>query len=97
VQTVRVTELARQEPDAALFAISDEYKLFKETVQRLPAQGSGEPDGALGTNMGGTPGLLSAGIAQAGIDGVTAPVASTARNPLTAKKRARPRSMESLF
>ena len=73
VQTVRVTELARQEPDAALFAISDEYKLFKETVQRLAAQGSGEPDGALGTNMGGAPGLPSAGIAQAGIGGVTAP------------------------
>ena len=73
VQTVRVTELARQEPDAALFAISDEYQLFKATVQRLPAQGSGEPDGALGTNMGGAPGLPSAGIAQAGIGGVTAP------------------------
>src|SRR6266403_5211896 len=73
VQTVRVTELVRQEPDATLFAISDEYKLFKETVQRLAAQGSGEPDGALGTNMGGAPGLPSAGIAQAGIGGVTAP------------------------
>jgi len=73
VQTVRVTELVRQEPDAALFAISDEYKLFKETVQGLAAQSSGEPDGALGTNMGGTPGLQSAGIAQAGIAGVTAP------------------------
>jgi len=57
VQTVRVTELARQEPDAALFAISDEYKLFKETVQPPPAQGSGEPDGALDNNEEEEPGL----------------------------------------
>jgi len=97
VQTVRVTELARQEPDAALFAISDEYKLFKETVQRLPAQGSGEPDGALGTNMGGTPGCCRPESHKLASMALQRPVASTARNPLTAKKRARPRSMESLF
>jgi TonB family protein len=64
VQTVRVTDLARQEPDAALFAIPEEYKLFKETVQQPLAQGSGAPDGAP---------PATTGIAQAGLGGVTAP------------------------
>jgi len=45
VQTVRVTELVRQEPDSTLFAIPDEYKLIKETVQQPLAQGSGAPEG----------------------------------------------------
>jgi len=72
VQTVRVTELARQEPDVALFAVPDEYKLFRDTVQPSLAQGSGVSD-APSTNPPGSSPSPMAGIAQAGIGGVTAP------------------------
>ena len=73
VQTVRVTELVKQEPDAALFAIPDEYKLIKETVQQSLAQGPGVSDGAPSTNPTGPSGSPTTGIARAGIGGVTAP------------------------
>jgi len=72
VQTVRVTELVRQEPDSTLFAIPDEYKLIKETVQQPLAQGSGVPDGTPPANSAWSYGP-TAGIARAGIGGVTAP------------------------
>jgi len=72
VQTVRVTELVRQEPDSTLFAIPDEYKLIKETVQQPLAQGSGAPDGTPPANSAWSYGP-TAGIARAGIGGVTAP------------------------
>ena len=73
VQTVRVTELARQEPDAALFAVPDEYKLFKETMQQSMAQGSGVSDGPASTDLNRSLGPPANGIAQAGVGGVTAP------------------------
>src|SRR6266481_7803902 len=73
VQTVRVTELVRQEPDAALFAIPDEYKLFSGTLQQPLAQGSGGSGGAPSIIFVGSSGFPSTGIAQAGIGGVTAP------------------------
>jgi len=73
LQTVRVTELARQEPDAALFAIPDEYKLFSGTLQQPLAQGSGGSGGAPSIIFVGSSGFPSTGIAQAGIGGVTAP------------------------
>ncbi len=72
VQTVRVTELVRQEPDSTLFAIPDEYKLIKETVQQPLAQGFGAPDGTPPANSAWSYGP-TAGIARAGIGGVTAP------------------------
>jgi len=73
VQTVRVTELVRQEPDAALFAIPDEYKLFKGTAQQPLAQGFGGSGGAPSINLAWSSGFPVTGIAQAGIGGVTAP------------------------
>lgn len=73
VQTVRVTELVRQEPDAALFAIPDEYKLFKDTVQQALAQGSGVQEGAPAANSAWSYGSPAAGIARAGVGGVTPP------------------------
>ena len=72
VQTVRVTELVRQEPFSALFTIPDEYKLFKETVQQPLAQGSGAPEGTPTADSAWSYGP-TAGIARAGIGGVTAP------------------------
>ncbi len=72
VQTVRVTELVRQEPDSTLFAIPDEYKLIEETVQQPLAQGFGAPDGTPPANSAWSYGP-TAGIARAGIGGVTAP------------------------
>jgi len=73
VQTVRVTELVRQEPDAALFAIPDEYKLVKETVQDAQSHGSGALEGGA-TNLAGSSGSPMTGIARAGVGGVTSPL-----------------------
>lgn len=70
-QTVRVTELARQEPDAAMFAIPDEYKLLKETVQQ--SQTGGGPTDSSGS--------LPPGVARAGVNGVTAPRCAYCPNP----------------
>jgi TonB family protein len=67
VQTVRVTELTRQEPDAALFAIPDDYKLVREIVQAPVLQSSTSSEGANGTDSS------AAGIARAGVGGVSQP------------------------
>src|SRR5258708_37087705 len=72
VQTVRVTELVRQEPDSTLFAIPDEYKLIKETVQQPLAQGFGAPDGTPPANSAWSSGP-TAGIAPPRLRGVRAP------------------------
>jgi len=81
VQTVRVTDLLRQEPDASLFAVPDDYKLVKETVQQqAQGQGSGAPDEASGANSGGSS-ALPAGIARAGVGGVTSPLCIYCPNP----------------
>lgn len=74
VQTVRVTELVRQEPDAALFAIPDEYKLVKETVRDPQSHGSGVPEDGASTNLAGSSGSPMTGIARAGVGGVTSPL-----------------------
>lgn len=63
----------RQEPDAALFAIPDDYKLFRDTAQQSLARGCGVSDGAPSANSAGSPGFPTTGIAQVGIGGVTAP------------------------
>ncbi|HKW64754.1 MAG TPA: energy transducer TonB [Candidatus Acidoferrum sp.] len=70
-QTVRVTELVRQEPDASLFAIPDDYKLLKETVQQTQSPGS----------PGDSSGPLPPGVARAGIGGVTQPRCTYCPNP----------------
>lgn len=72
-QTVRVTELDRQEPDAALFAIGAEYKIVNETAPILSAQASGAAE--QGATSGGAANSSPAmtGIAQAGRNGVTVP------------------------
>ncbi len=76
VQTVRVTELVRQEPDSALFAIPDDYRLVKETVQQSISSGSGTPEnGSLG------PGTPKDGVARAGVGGVTNPSCLYCPNP----------------
>ena len=70
-QTVRVTELVRQEPDAAMFAIPDEYKLLKETVQQ--SQSAGSPTDSSPS--------LPPGVARAGVNGVTSPRCAYCPNP----------------
>ena len=81
VQTVRVTELVRQEPDAALFAIPGEYKLVKEIVQQQLAQSSGAPDASPATNLSWSSGSPSTGIVRAGVAGVTQPNCIYCPNP----------------
>jgi TonB family protein len=70
-RSVRVTELARQEPDTTLFAIPEDYKLLKEMVQQTQSAGS----------LAGSSGSLPAGIARAGIGGVTQPRCTYCPNP----------------
>jgi len=69
VQTVRVTELARQEPDASLFTIPADYKLVNES---LPGQQSGPATMAGDTTTGS--GALPNGVFRAGVNGTTIPV-----------------------
>jgi TonB family protein len=86
VQTVRVTELERQEPEAALFAIGDEYKVVNEAGPTQLAQGPGATDerasterastSAAGASSGGL-----AGIARPGVGGVTVPACVFCPNP----------------
>ena len=78
VQTVRVTELQRQEPDAALFAIGDGYKVVQETGPTQVAQGPGATDERASavnatTSAAAPSGGALAGIARPGVAGVTVP------------------------
>jgi hypothetical protein len=73
VQTVRVTNLVRQEPDASLFAISDDYKIFRDNVPQTIVQASGSHEGAPATDLVAASGSPTAGIPQAGVGGVTVP------------------------
>jgi TonB family protein len=68
VQTVRVTELARQEPEASLFAVSGDYKVVDETV---PGQ-----QGGIAVSNGGSLAAppLPPGVFRAGVNGTTVPV-----------------------
>jgi TonB family protein len=78
VQTVRVTELSRQEPDASLFAIGDDYKVVNEAGPTQVAQGPGATDerasmeGSATNAAGASRGSL-AGIAPPGAGGVSIP------------------------
>jgi TonB family protein len=78
VETVRVTELERQEPDAALFAIGAEYKVVNEAGPTQVAQGPGATDERAATSAAGG-GL--AGIARPGVGGVTVPACVFCPNP----------------
>jgi TonB family protein len=78
VQTVRVTELHRQEPDAALFAIGEDYKVVNEAGPTQVAQGPGATDERASTEKAatgaaGASGGALAGTARAGVSGVTVP------------------------
>jgi TonB family protein len=86
VQTVRVTELQRQEPDAALFAIGDGYKVVQETGPTQVAQGPGATDERASaektaTSAAGPSGGALAGIARPGVAGVTVPACVYCPNP----------------
>jgi len=73
VQTVRVTELVREEPDAALFAIGEEYKVVNESGPPLVAQGPGATDDKTGMSASGAANGALAGVARPGVGGVTVP------------------------
>lgn len=72
-QTVRVTELDRQEPDAVLFAVGAEYKIVNETAPVLSAQGSGASDERSASGGAANMNPALAGVARAGVNGVTVP------------------------
>ena len=82
-QTVRVTQLDRQEPDTALFTIGDEYKVVNEGGPTLVVQGPGATDEHATAGGGGTASLNSAlpGIARPGVGGVLAPICVYCPNP----------------
>lgn len=73
VQTVRVTELVREEPDAALFGIGEEYKVVNESGPPLVAQGPGATDDKTGMSASGAANGALAGVARPGVGGVTVP------------------------
>ena len=74
VQTVRVTELERQEPDAAMFAIGTDYRVVNEAGPTAVTQGPGATEErAAGSVAAGTPSGGLAGIARPGAGGVTVP------------------------
>jgi TonB family protein len=73
VQTVRVTELERQEPDAAMFAIGEDYKVVKEEGPTPVAQGPGATEERATTSTVGMPSGALPGVARPGVGGVTVP------------------------
>jgi len=73
-----LTELRRQEPDATLFAIGDDYKVVNEAGPTQLAQGPGAkeeraPTERTTTSAAGSPRAALAGIARPGAGGVTVP------------------------
>lgn len=72
VQTVRVTELRREEPDASMFAVPQDYRVADErTGQQELAQGA--------ASQGLPP--LPKGVAAAGVNGTTVPKCVYCPNP----------------
>jgi TonB family protein len=65
VQTVRVTNLVRGEPEASLFSIPEDYKVVTETLAQRNA------DDGFGLSRPATPSLP--GVARAGVNGVGIP------------------------
>jgi TonB family protein len=75
VQTVCLTQLVRQEPDASLFAVSDDYKLVNESLSLQQA------DEALADSAAVTLSSSISGVARAGVGGTTVPVCLYCPNP----------------
>jgi TonB family protein len=73
VQTVRVTELERKEPDAALFAIGNEYKVVNEAGPTQIAEGPGATEERTTMDAAGDSSGALAGVARPGAGGVTIP------------------------
>jgi TonB family protein len=77
--------MVREEPDAALFAIGDEYKVVNDATAVPVVQGPGGSDervaaGAASTiNLAGNSAL--SGIARPGVNGVTIPRCTYCPNP----------------
>ncbi len=90
-RTVRVTGLVREEPDPALFAIPDGYKLVKETVQQSISQGAGT------AGSDATSGPLLGGIARAGVNGVSSPRCTYCPNPSYSEEARAARSQGSVI
>ena len=80
VQTVRVTELESQEPDTALFAIGDEYKVVNEAGPTQVAQGPGATNERAKSTTVASSGAL-AGVARPGVGGVSIPACVYCPNP----------------
>ena len=81
VQTVRVTELERKEPDAALFAIRGEYKVLNEAGSMHIAEGPGATEERAAAGPAGAASGALAGIARPGLGGVTVPACVYCPNP----------------
>lgn len=87
VATVRVTELVREEPDAGLFAIGDEYKIANDAGGPTQvAQGTGATDekvagGTVSTTNSATGNSAWSGMARPGVNGVTIPRCTYCPNP----------------
>jgi TonB family protein len=91
VQTVHVTELEREEPDAALFAIGVEYKVVNEAAPVQLAQGAGATDERAAaekatTSAAGAAGGALAGISRPGVGGVTVPACVYCPSPSFTKE-----------
>ena len=72
VQTVRVTELRREEPDASMFSAPQEYRVADERV--------GQQESSQGVAAGALP-PLPKGVAPAGVNGTTVPKCVYCPNP----------------
>jgi TonB family protein len=86
VQTVRLTELARSEPDAAMFAVAEDYKIVNDTAAVPVAPGSGAlgesgVQTSTGASSSSAPNPALAGISRAGVKGVGVPRCVYCPNP----------------
>jgi TonB family protein len=75
-QTVRVTGMLRAEPDPSLFAIGEDYRVVNESGPTLLAQGPGATD-----ERAAAPNVSGAGMAHAGVGGVSVPACVYCPNP----------------
>jgi TonB family protein len=71
VETVRVTELRRDEPDAAFFGIPSEYKIVNVTPVLQANHQTALEDGVTADSAGSSQPM--AGVARAGVNGTTIP------------------------
>ena len=76
VQTVRITQLVRQEPDASLFVIPEDYKLVKESLSQKQTDAAALEDGG-GISSFPAP----KGVARPGVNGTTLPACAYCPSP----------------